>query len=275
MATFIKKPPAYQGGDDNVLKAIDSGLNNLAHALTLGDTWVLGPTVVNSIRVAYNRTTVDRYNTPYFDPSDLGIKLHPYIEGQMPIQVLPSFELPAGTTKAFFKNNYYQAADDLTLDSRPSSARRRRQRRVLQRLLPVLVTSRRDLDLRRQRQRNGPRRSVARPRHLRRARRCTKPASARLVSGVLRAGHLARNGARNVQPGPAMGAVSRYERGKRRGVHLQPRQLPPRRQEQGVRERPRGHALSRRRWISVRTDRAEQAVDELLAQGWGGVGPDG
>ena len=33
----------------------------------------------------------------------------------MPIQVLPSFELPAGTTKAFFRNNYYQAADDLTL----------------------------------------------------------------------------------------------------------------------------------------------------------------
>ena len=24
MATFIRKPPAYQGGDDNVLKAIDS-----------------------------------------------------------------------------------------------------------------------------------------------------------------------------------------------------------------------------------------------------------
>ena len=76
---------------------------------------MLGPTVVNSIRVAYNRTTVDRYNTPYFDPNDLGIKLHSYIEGQMPIQVLPSFELPAGTTKAFFENNYYQAADDLTL----------------------------------------------------------------------------------------------------------------------------------------------------------------
>ena len=81
MATFIRKPPAYQGGSDNVLKAIDSGLDNLAHALTLGDTWVLGPTMVNSIRVAYNRTTVQRYNTPYFSPTDLGIKLHPYIRG--------------------------------------------------------------------------------------------------------------------------------------------------------------------------------------------------
>ena len=115
MATFIRKPPAYEGGSDNVLKAINSGLDNLAHALTLGDTWVLGPTMVNSIRVAYNRTTVNRYNTPYFDPTDLGIKLHPYVQGQMPIQVLPAFELPAGTTGAFFRNNLYQAADDLTL----------------------------------------------------------------------------------------------------------------------------------------------------------------
>ena len=87
MATFIKKSPAYQGGSDNVLKAFNAGADNLAQSLTLGDTMVLGPAVVNSIRVAYNDTKVDRYNTPYFDPSDLGIKLRPYISGQMPITV--------------------------------------------------------------------------------------------------------------------------------------------------------------------------------------------
>jgi len=115
MATFVKKPPAYEGGSDNVLKAADSGIDNLAHALTLGDTMVFGPTMVNAIRVAYNRTTVNRNNTPYFDPSDLGIKLYPYIRGQMAIQVLPAFEIPAGSTSAFFRNNFYQVADDLTL----------------------------------------------------------------------------------------------------------------------------------------------------------------
>src|SRR5262245_893005 len=87
MATFVKKPPAYQGGSDNVIKAADGGLDNLAHALTLGDTMVFGPSMVNAIRVAYNRTTVNRYNTRYFDQSDLGIKLHPYISGQIAIQV--------------------------------------------------------------------------------------------------------------------------------------------------------------------------------------------
>jgi hypothetical protein len=121
MATFIKKTPPYQGGSDNVLKAGGSvagttpGVDNLAQTLTLGDTSVFGPTVVNSIRFAYNDTRVDRFNTPYFDPIDLGIKLHPYIRGQMPIQVTGGFNFPAGSTKALFLNKFYQAADDLTL----------------------------------------------------------------------------------------------------------------------------------------------------------------
>ena len=115
MATYIKKPPAYQGAGDNVIKAANSGINNLAHALTLGDTMVFGPTMVNAIRVAYNRTTVQRYNTPYFDPSDLGIKLYPYIKGQMAVQVPGAWEIPAGSTQAFLRNNFYQAADDVTL----------------------------------------------------------------------------------------------------------------------------------------------------------------
>jgi len=115
MATFVKKAPAYEGGSDNVIKAANSGINNLAHALTLGDTMVFGPTVVNAIRVAYNRTTVNRYNTRYFDPSDLGIKLYPYVRGQMAIQIPGAWEIPAGATSAFFRNNFYQVADDLTL----------------------------------------------------------------------------------------------------------------------------------------------------------------
>ncbi len=115
MATFIKKPPAYEGGSDNVLKAANSGFDNLAQTLTLGDTMVLGPTAVNAIRVAYNRTSVNRNTTPYFDPTDVGIKLHPYLKGQMPIQVAGGFDLPAGTTPASFRNNFYNVADDFTL----------------------------------------------------------------------------------------------------------------------------------------------------------------
>ena len=115
MATFFKQDPAYQGEGDNVLKASGDGLKNLTHSLTLGDTMVFGPTAVNAIRFAFNRTNVNRFNTPYFDPVDLGIKLHPYIRGQMPITVEGAFEFPAGSTKADFLNTLYQAGDDFTL----------------------------------------------------------------------------------------------------------------------------------------------------------------
>ncbi len=121
MATFIKKAPAYQGGSDSLLKASGpvgtnpAGIDNLAHTLTLGDTMIFGPAVVNAIRVAYNATTVERYNTPYFDPIDLGIKAYPYVRGQMPIDVTGGFQFLAGTTGAHFVNKFYQVADDLTL----------------------------------------------------------------------------------------------------------------------------------------------------------------
>jgi len=115
MATFFRRDPAYQGEGDNILKADSDGLKNLTHSLTLGDTMVFGPTAVNAIRFAFNRTNVNRFNTPYFDPVDLGIRLHPYIRGQMPIDVEGAFEFSAGSTKADFLNNFYQAADDFTL----------------------------------------------------------------------------------------------------------------------------------------------------------------
>ena len=115
MATPFKEPPAYQGEGDNILKARNDGVDNLAQSLTLGDTMVFGPSMVNAVRVAFNRTSVHRYNTPYFDPSDLGIKLYPYIRGQMPIDVEGGFGFPAGATEASFLNNFYQVADDFTL----------------------------------------------------------------------------------------------------------------------------------------------------------------
>jgi hypothetical protein len=115
MATLLKQDPAYRGEGDNVLKASSDGLKNLTHSLTVGDTIVFGPTAVNALHVAFNRTTVNRFNTPYFDPVDLGIKLYPYIRGQMPITVGGAFDLPAGSTKADFLNSLYQVGDDFTL----------------------------------------------------------------------------------------------------------------------------------------------------------------
>jgi hypothetical protein len=116
MFTYVKEAPAYQGGDDNVLKTFNPGLDNNVKSFALGDTMVFGPTMVNSLRFAMNKTKVDRYNTPFFDPTDLGIDLYSYTEDQMVVDVTGAFRISQGpATKAIFFNDNYQVADDFTL----------------------------------------------------------------------------------------------------------------------------------------------------------------
>ena len=116
MATFVKEAPAYEGGSDNVLKTYNPGLNNLAQSFTVADTMIFGSAMVNTLRFAFNRTKVDRYNTPYFDPGDLGIKVHTYTPDQMVLNVTGGFQIAQGpATKAIFFNNVYQVVDDLTV----------------------------------------------------------------------------------------------------------------------------------------------------------------
>ena len=96
MTTLIDEPPAYQGGWDNLLKTVNVGADNSAHSVTLGDTLVLGSAMVNAFRFAFNRTRVNRFNPPYLDPSDVGIKLYPYYKGQMPLNVTGAFQTAGG-----------------------------------------------------------------------------------------------------------------------------------------------------------------------------------
>ena len=116
MGTFVDEPPAYQGGSDNILKTVNVGADNTAHSMTLGDTLVIGPTMVNSFRFAFNRARVNRFSPPYFDPSDVGIKLYPYYKGQFPLSVTGAFATAGGAnTNSLLENNFYQLADDATL----------------------------------------------------------------------------------------------------------------------------------------------------------------
>src|SRR5256885_15226145 len=91
-------------------------IDNLAQALTFGDTNVFGSNMVNSLRFAFNRTAVDRDNDPYFDPADLGTKAYSYVPHQMIVVVTGGFSVAAATsTKGIGDTNSYQFNDDLTL----------------------------------------------------------------------------------------------------------------------------------------------------------------
>ena len=116
MVTFDKQPVPLSKSD-NVLTTTLPGVDNKAQSLTLGDTTVIGANTVNSLRFAFNQTTVNRFNDDFFEPSDLGINAYNYSPTrEMIVTVTGGFNISAATaTRGLAQNNAFQVSDDLTL----------------------------------------------------------------------------------------------------------------------------------------------------------------
>ena len=83
----------------------------------MGDTRVISANTVNNIRFAFNRTTINRQNKDYFQPSDLGIKAYNYSPTkEMLVAVTGGFSIGAATsTRGIAATNTYMFSDDLTV----------------------------------------------------------------------------------------------------------------------------------------------------------------
>ena len=68
MATLVRQRRRRSRRRGNVLATATPGLDNLAQSAAVGDTQVFGTNTVNSLRFAFNRTSVHRGNPPFFDP---------------------------------------------------------------------------------------------------------------------------------------------------------------------------------------------------------------
>ena len=77
---------------------------------------MLSSSIVNALRFAVNKITVDNYQTPFFSPKDIGANVYSYQPGYMVDERHRRVQLYPGTTaNALFFNDTYQVADDLTL----------------------------------------------------------------------------------------------------------------------------------------------------------------
>ena len=74
MATKHDELSSISLSGGNALAALKPNIDNLAQSLTVGHTVVLGSNMVNALRVAFNRTAVNRFNDDFFTPSDLGVQ---------------------------------------------------------------------------------------------------------------------------------------------------------------------------------------------------------
>jgi Carboxypeptidase regulatory-like domain len=120
MATSVKNPTPLTRSD-SVLSLYNTargagipGLDKLAQSLAIGDTHSFGSNTVNSIRFAFNRTVIDRLDTPLFDPYALGSNVYSYDPGAMVLAVTGGFNI-ANPGGGLFKTNSSQLSDDLTL----------------------------------------------------------------------------------------------------------------------------------------------------------------
>jgi hypothetical protein len=93
----------------------ESGLDDLAHSLVLGDTRVFGPNTVNSLRFSFNRTGVYRLAPATFDPYDIGSDVYSYEPDVMVVIVSGNGFQVNNPGPSRFTMNASQVSNDLTL----------------------------------------------------------------------------------------------------------------------------------------------------------------
>ena len=124
IATTYHQPIPYTLAP-NVLVTTTGGRDNLAQTYTIGDTYLISATTVNSFRAAFNRTAIQRAAVDDFGPPDVGINAFSYTPHYMQISMAVGgasggqaggFNVGNGTeSNSNFRGNTYEIGDSLSL----------------------------------------------------------------------------------------------------------------------------------------------------------------
>jgi len=100
----------------NVLSTTTPGASDLLQSMTLGDTYVLGANVVNSLRATYNRTANQKIASQFFSAQDVGINIFQYLPKYTSITMTGGFNT-GGTTggSSSYATVSTQLADDVAI----------------------------------------------------------------------------------------------------------------------------------------------------------------
>src|SRR5438093_4410573 len=113
MATTYDTPPP-KDFTDNILTTTVGGRDNFATSVTIGDTYLIGPNIVNSLRAAGNRTNIHRvHSDSFFDVCSLGVQIYcGYLPKYTIMTVTGGFSLGGGTENEFrARTNSFQVGD--------------------------------------------------------------------------------------------------------------------------------------------------------------------
>ena len=102
----------------NFLNLGNNGFQDFAQSATLGHTWLISGTEVNSFRVSINRIALFHDEDLWFGPSDVGINAVTYVPNAMELLVTGGPNLGSGVGTSLNKHAYYtnlSANDDFSL----------------------------------------------------------------------------------------------------------------------------------------------------------------
>jgi hypothetical protein len=115
VATTLDLPHPYSlGGNLLTTNVSDAGYNNLAQSYALGSTYLLGPSTVNALRLALNRTALTGNSGSFFSAPSIGVKAYSSQPDSMQLSVTGGFNLGA-VRKVIIDTTSYQLNDDINL----------------------------------------------------------------------------------------------------------------------------------------------------------------
>jgi len=113
LGTQHKAPLTYDSSNLLTAGTGTQAENNWAHQYSLGHDWVLGPTVVNSLRVAHSRIVTDRFGAEFFNARDVGINAYTTVPNAFQFAVDGHFNFGNGMAYTQAWQNQYQIANHL------------------------------------------------------------------------------------------------------------------------------------------------------------------
>ena len=105
----------YSLAPQNVLTSSGVGANDTYNSVTLGDTYLLSGSVVNSLRLHMNRVSAYSPGPDVFGPAAAGIPMYTYLPNYLPISVSGAFSTGGYSYDAFTHVTSFGVNDDFTM----------------------------------------------------------------------------------------------------------------------------------------------------------------